>query len=74
MFAFSKPAEHGANVLDALVQEQITDRLGEAMELASMGLASNLDRFRELLNDMMDRSDAWQLTRLASCTQRRRAS
>lgn len=53
------------DVLGTVATEHILDRLKEAMRLAEEDLLDNLERFRELLEEASDQTDAWVLTRIA---------
>jgi hypothetical protein len=52
------------------VHEQILTRLREALQLATESLPGRLDRFRDLLTDVLERVDSIELTRLGNGTQR----
>ena len=53
------------DTLGTVATQHILDRLKEALRLAERGLPNNLPRFRELLEEASDQTDAWVLTRTA---------
>ncbi len=58
-----RPTE--SDPLRAVARQHILDRLREAVELAEEDLPGNLQRFRALLEEASDQTDAWVLTRIA---------
>jgi len=55
----------GGDALGAVATQHILERLREAVRLAEQDLPNNLERFRELLEEASDQTDAWVLTRIA---------
>jgi hypothetical protein len=54
-----------SDALGAVATQHILDRLHEAVRLAERDLPGNLERFRTLLEEASDQTDAWVLTRIA---------
>lgn len=57
-----QPLESSA-ALDAFAQDRIAERLREALTLAEESLEANADPLREILADVLDRTDAWVLVK-----------
>ena len=53
------------DTLGTVATQHILDRLKEALRLAERDLPNSLPRFRELLEEISDQTDAWVLTRIA---------
>ena len=49
--------------LDALTRESIVSQLREAAALAENDFEASVDPFREILADVLDRTDAWVLVK-----------